>query len=215
MSDALLLEMVSDVVCPWCWLGFRRLQAADLPGNVTVCFRPFELDPSLPPEGADYRAYMAAKFGQNDPGNRLAQMRTALETHGAAEGIPFDFSGLTLRPNTLNAHRLIRWAQGQDLGAAAMEALFAAYFRDHRDIGATDVLSDIAGEIGLEADMVAELLARGADIDAVRAEEQLFISMGVGGVPIFIADRRSALQGAQETGTITRFVDDVMGRTGA
>jgi predicted DsbA family dithiol-disulfide isomerase len=215
MSDALLLEMVSDVVCPWCWLGFRRLRATDLPGNVTVRFRPFELDPTVPQEGTDYRAYMSAKFGRNDPDNGLEQMRTALETHGAAEGIPFDFAGLTLRPNTLNAHRLIRWAQGQELGAAAMEALFAAYFRDHRDIGSPAVLSDIAGEIGLEADMVAELLARGADVEAVRAEEQLFISMGVGGVPIFIADRRNALQGAQEAATLARFVDDVMGRTGA
>jgi len=209
-----MLEIVSDVVCPWCWLGFRRLQAADLPDNVMVRFRPFELDPTVPQEGTDYRSYMAAKFGPDGPDNRWKQMRAALETHGAEENIPFDFSGLRHRPNTLNAHRLIRWAQGQDLGAAAMEALFAAYFRDHRDIGATDVLSDIAGEIGLDADMVAELLARGADIDAVRAEEQLFISMGVGGVPIYIADRRHALQGAQEAGTITRFVHDVMARTG-
>jgi len=214
MSTPLLLEMVSDVVCPWCWLGFRRLQAAELPGHAEVRFRPFELDPNIPAEGVDYRTYMKSRFGPDGPDNRWKQMREALEHFGAAEGIPFDFSGISHRPNTLDAHRLIRWAQGQERGPAAMEALFAAYFRDHRDIGSAGVLAEIAGDIGLDADVVGDLLARGADRQAVREEEQLFISIGVAGVPIYIADRRYALQGAQDAETITRFVSDIAGRPG-
>ncbi len=214
MNKPLLLEMVSDVVCPWCWLGFRRLQAAEITEAVEIRFRPFELDPTIPAEGVDYRAYMKTKFGPDGPDNRWKQMREALERFGAAEDIPFDFNGITHRPNTLDAHRLIRWAQGQDRGPEAMEALFAAYFRDHRDIGSAGVLTEIAGDIGLEADVVGDLLARGADREAVHEEEQLFISMGVAGVPIYIAGRRYALQGAQDTENITRFVSDVAGRPG-
>ena len=212
---SITIEMVSDLVCPWCWLGLRRLQAARemTPGiEAEILFRPFELDPAIPREGVDYKAYMQAKLGgsggsQEDPArSRFRAMRDALEQYGAEEGIPFAFDGITVRPNTLDAHRLVRWAQGQDAGADAKEALFAAYFRDHRDIGRQDVLVEIAGEIGLDRDIVSDLLARDADLDSVRREEEVFREMGVRGVPTYIGDRRVAVQGAESADKLTRFI---------
>ena len=212
---SIVIEMVSDLVCPWCWLGLRRLQAARAmvpEAEVTVLFRPFELDPTIPAEGVDYKAYMKDRMGgtgapdEDEKASRFKAMRTALEEYGKDEGIPFDFAGITWRPNTFDAHRLVRWAQGQERGEAAKEALFAAYFTEHRDIGDHGVLTDIAGKIGLETDIVADLLASGADSDAVREEEEVFQRMGVRGVPTYIGNREVAVQGAEEAEKLARFI---------
>ena len=205
------IEMVSDLVCPWCWVGLRRLQGAlELTKEVEteVHFRPFELDPTIPVEGKDYKAYMTAKFGAgNDAAtSRWAAMREMLETIGAAEDIPFDFAGMDWRPNTMRAHRLLHWAQGQGKGLAAKEALFAAYFRDHKDIGDIEALAGIAGEIGLGRAMVTDLLTKDADHDTVKAEANTFIQMGVASVPTFIADRKWAVQGAESSEKIADMI---------
>lgn len=211
----IVIEMVSDLVCPWCWLGLRRLQAARAMAEeveVKVLFRPFELDPTIPAEGTDYKAYMKARLGgtgapgEDEKTSRFRAMRVALEQYGEAEGIPFDFDGITWRPNTLDAHRLVRWAQGQERAEAAKEALFAAYFTDHRDIGDHGVLTDIAGAIGLDTKIVADLLASGADTDAVREEEAMFQRMGVRGVPTYIGNRQTAVQGAEEAEKLAKFI---------
>lgn len=209
------VEMVSDLVCPWCWLGLRRLQGAmalapDI--QVDLRFRPYELDPTIPAAGTDYKTYMTDRLGgtgETDEAperSKFRAMREALEQYGAAENIPFDFAGITVRPNTFNAHRLVRWAQGQGLGIDAKEALFAAYFRDHRDIGKSEVLCEIAGEIGLDPAIVGDLLDRNADHDAVRAEQQLFLDMGIRGVPTYVGDRRVAVQGAESAEKLARFL---------
>jgi len=218
---SITIEMVSDLVCPWCWLGLRRLEAArELTPEIEaeLLFRPYELDPTIPREGVDYKTYMQAKLGgtggdDEDPArSRFRAMREALEQYGAEEGIPFAFDGITVRPNTLDAHRLVRWAQGQDRGAAVKEALFAAYFRDHRDIGRQEVLGEIAGEIGLDREIVADLLARDADLDAVRREQAIFRDMGVRGVPTYIGDRRVAVQGAESAEKLARFIATLAAR---
>ncbi|MEL6324783.1 MAG: DsbA family oxidoreductase [Pseudomonadota bacterium] len=217
MTQKIALEMVSDLVCPWCWLGLRRLKAAidTLPDIKTeIYFRPYQLDPTVPEEGMEYRAYMKAKFGpdahegsEHDASkNRWRQMRTALEEYGAAEGIPFDFDNIPKRPNTVNAHRLVHWAQGQGLGLAAKEALFKAYFTDHRDIGDKAVLADIAAEIGLDRDIVEKLLASEADKDKIAEESQLFMQMGVRGVPTFIGNRAIAVQGAETAEKLAKLI---------
>jgi predicted DsbA family dithiol-disulfide isomerase len=211
----LALDMVSDVVCPWCWLGLARLRAALASlepherDRVEVRFRPYELDPDVPAGGLDYRAYMAAKFGGSEATRARANaMRDALETAGREEGVPFDFEGISIRPNTLDAHRLLRWAQGQGLGLAMKEALFAAYFRDHRDVGNRNVLSAIGAEVGLHADVVSSLLEGDADADTVRQEAAHYRRLGVSGVPTFIAQSRYALQGAQEADVLVEFLRD-------
>ncbi|MEM9740148.1 MAG: DsbA family oxidoreductase [Pseudomonadota bacterium] len=213
---SITIEMVSDLACPWCWLGLRRLLSArsmtpEL--DVDIRFRPYELDPTIPSEGVDYKAYMKARMGgagdggASGPQDRFKAMRMALEDYGVAEGIPFDFAGMTWRPNTLDAHRLVRWAQGQGRGAQAKESLFQAYFSDHRDIGNHNVLSDIAGAIGLDREIVSKLLASGADIDTVRQEESVFQQMGVRGVPTYIGNRSIAVQGAESAEKLAKFLN--------
>jgi predicted DsbA family dithiol-disulfide isomerase len=180
--------------------------------EVELIFRPFELDPTIPAEGVDYKAHMKEKFGSDAGKDRANAMRQALIDYGEAEGIPYRFDQITRRPNSFNAHRLVRWAQGQQKGAAAKEALFKAYFSDGRDIGETDVLVDIAREIDLDPTIVAELLPTDADVQNVRNEEALFQQMGISGVPTYIANRRVAVQGAETAEKLARFLRDAAAR---
>lgn len=205
----LQIEMVSDLVCPWCWVGLRRFQGAvalvpEL--DVEVLFRPFELDPSIPAGGADYKEYMKQRFGSDQSKDRANQMRDTLIQYGADEGIPFAFDRITRRPSSFNAHRLVRWAQGQNLGLAAKEALFEAYFANGLDIGDHEVLVTIASKIGLDSNLVSDLLAGDADVENTRQEQQMFRQMGISGVPTFIAHRQIAVQGAESSEKIARFL---------
>lgn len=202
MPGPVRIDLVADFVCPWCWLGWRNWLAAkrlvpDIPAEVT--WRPYELDPEIPDEGAPYRDYMKAKFsGEN--ADHWKAMRTHLETAGPGAGIEFRFDAITRRPSTINAHRLIRWARGQSAkkADAVAEGLFAAFFRDGKDIGGTDVLTDIAAEAGLDGTIVADLLATGRDKEDVRQEAAFFRQLGVTGVPSFIFEGQFAVPGAAD-----------------
>ena len=192
------VDMVSDFVCPWCWLGWKQFQKAGTGANVT--FRPYFLDPLVPREGRPYRDYMKAKFGaeNGDVGGRFKAMREHLEAEGPKYGIDFQFDAISMRPNTTDAHRLMGWAQGQDLGKPCADALFKAYFEDLKDIGDTDVLVDIADSIGLDGGLVRELLMSDRDEDKITEEVGFFRRLGVSGVPTFIYAGELAVQGAQE-----------------
>jgi len=133
------VDMVSDFVCPWCWLGYKYfLEAAGkTKPRPNLSFRPYMLDDTIPEEGADYKTYMKNKFG-GKPDSRWKAMRDHLEAAGPAAGINFDFNAVKRRPNTLNAHRLMRWAQGQDLGPECAEKLFRAFMENGEDIGDLD-----------------------------------------------------------------------------
>ncbi|MGF1464340.1 MAG: DsbA family protein [Maricaulaceae bacterium] len=197
----LQIDMVSDIVCPWCWLGLKRLdRALEAFDDVTAAlqFHPHELDPSVPEDGVEYRAYMRAKFGPSGPSNRFQQMREHLEAAGPDYGIDFRFDTITRRPNTLNCHRLIKWAQGQGKSRAVKEALFAAYFRDAQDLSDPAVLTAVASAVGLDVDLIQTLLEGDRDKDAVRGEEAHFQRLGVTGVPFFIFNGRVGVPGAQE-----------------
>ncbi len=215
---AMLVEMVSDLVCPWCWLGLRRTVAAvnalDDPSRIALRFRPFQLDSSIPAEGVAYKDYMTSKFGEDgenaEARGRWSAMREALEGYGADEDIPFRFSGIPMRPNTFNSHRLVRWAQGQGLGAKAKEVLFDAYFNRHSVIGDTAVLTKLAVEIGLHADVIETLLSRDDDKTEIMQEETFFRQMGISGVPTLIIDRKYAVQGAQESDKIVRALNTAL-----
>jgi len=193
------VDLVSDVVCPWCWLGLRYWQRArNLEKTIATetILRPYQLDPEIPREGADYRAYIAKKFSSG-ASERWKAMREHLEAAAPEIGIEFRDDEIATRPNTLDAHRLIRWAQGQGLGEAVADALFKAFFWELRDLSRREVLAEIAGESGLDGDLVAELLATQRDVDAVLTEERFYRDLGVAGVPCYIFNGQFAVSGAQ------------------
>jgi predicted DsbA family dithiol-disulfide isomerase len=195
--EPLTIDIVSDVVCPWCYLGEKRLEQAlaEEAGPVVVRWRPYQLDPTIPQGGLDRAEYMAKKFGKS---GRLQSVHDNLTRLGAEVGLPFAFDKITRSPNTLDAHRLIRWATSAGVQSRVVDRLFEAYFVEGRDIGDRVVLTEIAAECGLDADLVERLLAEGADSEVVRQEVEQAQAMGVSGVPFFIFAGRLGVPGAQE-----------------
>ena len=201
MAFPVSVDIVADFVCPWCWLGKRNWDQAVAQTRgvkIETIWRPYQLDPTLPQEGRPYREYMKAKFAGEEASDRWRQMREYLETAALAAGIEFRFDDLQTRPNTLNAHRLLRWASGQGKADEAAEALFAAFFKHCRDIGDPAVLTEIAGEVGLETEIISKLLASDKDAKEVWEEEMFYRKLGVSGVPTYIFNGSFAVSGAQE-----------------
>lgn len=193
------VDMVSDIVCPWCWLGKRYFDAARAQfksAQIDLTFRPYMLDPTVSIEGVPYGDYMRAKFG-GGPSDRFKAMREHLERAAPDAGIDFRFSDIPTRPNTLRAHSLLRWAQNDDKGDAVKEALFKAFFSDLSDIGDIAVLSDIAAQAGMDGELVGALLTESRDAVEVQKEIEFFRNLGVTGVPFFIYNGQHAVQGAQ------------------
>jgi predicted DsbA family dithiol-disulfide isomerase len=195
--EPLTIDIVSDVVCPWCYLGEKRLEQAlaEEAGPVVVRWRPYQLDPTIPEGGLDRAEYMEKKFGKS---GRLQSVHDNLTRLGAEVGLPFAFDKITRSPNTLDAHRLIRWATSAGVQSRVVDRLFEAYFVEGRDIGDRVVLTEIAAECGLDADLVERLLAEGADSEVVRQEVEQAQAMGISGVPFFIFAGRLGVPGAQE-----------------
>jgi predicted DsbA family dithiol-disulfide isomerase len=195
-KQQLLVDVVSDVICPWCFLGKRRLDKARslVPDvDVSVRWRPFFLDPTIPAEGIDRQEYMLKKFGAE----RLKTIHDPLKAAGEVDGVPYRFDKITRTPNTLNAHRVIRWAALSDNQQEVVEALFAAYWSDGRDLGDTDTLADIGGRCGMEVATLKRDLSSDRDKLEVLQEVQQAQSMGIQGVPTFIMAQRFGVSGAQ------------------
>ncbi len=191
----IVIDVVSDVVCPWCYVGKRRLEAAlRAAGEVEVRWRPFQLDATIPAQGLDRQAYMRAKFGD---GPRLAEAHARLKTLGEEVGVAFDFAAIRRSPNTLDAHRLIRFAGEAGAADAVVERLFSDYFVQGRDIGDRAVLIEAARACGLDGEAVAARLASGEGSNEVRAEIETAQRDGVQGVPFFIFASKYAVSGAQ------------------
>lgn len=192
------IDIFSDVICPWCFIGKRRLEKAltlrPLP-DVKIQWRAFQLNPGMPEEGMERQAYLAAKFGGPEAAQRI------YDTVGAAgrrSGVAFAFERITRTPNTVAAHRLIRFAERHGRQDAMVEALFCAYFLEGRNLSDKDTLAQIATGVGLEAEATRAYLAGEEDTDTVLAEDVYARRLGIGGVPCFIVDGRYALSGAQE-----------------
>jgi predicted DsbA family dithiol-disulfide isomerase len=208
------IDVISDVICPWCFLGKRRLdKALALVPEIEaeVVYRPFFLDPTIPPTGLSRAEYMRAKFGDRD----LKQLHKPLEEAGARDGVPYAFDKITRTPNTLNAHRLIRWALQAGKQPAVVEALFVAYWRDGKDVGAIDVLAEIATACGLDGAEVMRLLSMPTDAKDVMEEVQQAYQLGVQGVPTFIIDQRYGISGAQEAEALAEAIRQVAAKANA
>ena len=190
------IDVISDVVCPWCYLGKRKLDAAMKQVEAftyDVRWRPFQLDPTIPPEGIARSEYMSRKFGPE----KIAAIHARLEEAGQEEGIAFAFDKITRSPNTLDAHRLIRWAQPSGKQSEIVERLFNLYFVEGQDIGDRDVLIDIAKQAGLDVELITKLFVESVDIVPVQEEMSTAARMGISGVPFFIFGGKYAVSGAQ------------------
>ena len=203
------LDVVSDTICPWCYVGKRRLDSAlqarpDV--KLDIRWRPFQLDPDIPEDGIDRKIYLQRKFGSSD---KSKQIYDALVQSGAEEGIDFQFDRIEKTPNTLDSHRLIRWSESAGCQDKIVSLLFEAYFELGQDIGDKDVLESIAKDAGMDTTIVHDLLHSEADLDLVRREDKLARTMGISGVPTFLYNQKFVLVGAQDPETLLHMYDRV------
>ena len=204
------IDFISDTVCPWCFIGKRRLaRAIAMRPSITfdVRFRPYRLDPTVPKGGLDREAYLAAKFGKN---GGIAEAQRVIAAEGAKEGIEFDFAAIKRAPNTLDSHRLIRWAELTGVQDDVVERLFAAYFENGEDIGNIRVLSDIADLCGMDGTEIADLLESDTDVELVEREDRLAHEMGITGVPAMIFGNKIAVSGAREPEVLAMVMDKAL-----
>ena len=193
----LQIEVISDAICPWCWVGKRRLEAAllDLPPDVTasVAWRPFELNPTMPKQGVDRRAYRSAKFGSWERSQALdAQVAQAAR----GDGLDFRHDRMTRTPNTLDAHRLIWLAGREGKQDAVVEGVFSAYFPEGRDVGSATVLVEVAAAGGLDPARVEAMLAGGEGEAEVSAELDRAAGLGARSVPTVVVNGQPMFSGA-------------------
>ncbi len=203
------IDVISDTVCPWCFVGKRRLETAlalrpDL--DVQIRWRPYQLDPTIPEGGVDRKEYLRKKFGD---GPRPKEIANALKQAGEEEGVAFAFDQIAISPNTLDSHRLIRWAGTAGVQDQVVESLFRRYFEHGQDIGESDTLIAAAGEAGIDTDLVAELLSGDADKDLVLREDALARQLGVQGVPALVIADKYLIIGAQDPAALVRVFDKV------
>ena len=203
----LSIEIVHDVVCPWCFLGVRRLtrtlrRRPDLLAELV--WRPFLLNPDMPRGGMARPDYVIRKFGGEDRARRLYG---SIAEIGRAEGVLFRFDRIRRTPNSVDAHRLVRWAGRFGRADAVVEALLSAYFTDGRDIGDSAVLVAIASACGLDPTAARQFLAGEDDVDSVHADNLRAHRLGINGVPCFVIGGHHAIAGAQEPEVIERLLD--------
>ena len=201
------IEVVHDLVCPWCYLGVRRLfrtmrRRPDLLYELT--WRPFLLNPDMPRSGMARSDYVIRKFGGEDRARRLYASITEI---GNAEGLEFRFDRIRRTPSSVDAHRLVRWASHFARGSEVAEALFAAHFTDGYDIGDAAVLRAVAASCGLDPAAAATFLRSDEGVDAVHADNLRAHRLGINGVPCFVVAGRHAIAGAQEPEVIERLLD--------
>lgn len=196
------VDVVSDVMCPWCYIGKRRLEAAlaQLPDiKVAVRWHPFQLDSTLPKEGKDRQAYLNDKFGGPE---RAEGIYARISDAGRQEGIDFAFDKIKVSPNTLDSHRLILWSRADDLQDEVVERLFKAYFQDGEDLTKPETLVKIADDAGMQSDLVDQLLETDSDLEKTKQQIARAQELGVTGVPCFIIDGRFVIAGAEKSETI-------------
>lgn len=201
------IEVVFDLVCPWCYLGVRRLfrtmgRRPDMTYELT--WRPFLLNPDMPRSGMSRADYVIRKFGGEDRARRLYASITEI---GHAEGVAFRFERIRRTPSSVDAHRIVRFAARYACGREMVEALFAAHFSDGHDVGDATVLRAVALSCGLDPVEAAAFLRSDEDVDAVHADNLRAHRLGINGVPCFVVSGRHAIAGAQEPEVIERLLD--------
>jgi predicted DsbA family dithiol-disulfide isomerase len=207
---AVRIDVFSDVICPWCFLGKHQLERAiamfpDI--SFEVRWRPYMLNPDTPREGVPREEYFRKRFGSNLSG--LAAAHARLEELGAKVGIQFAFDRAKRIPNTVAAHALARWATERAMGDAVVESLFSAYFTEGRDLGDLATLADVAAGAGLDRSEIVERLAGELDFDAVREEADEARREGINGVPFYVFGEKLAVSGAQPPEVLAKVIERV------
>ena len=210
MTQTVKLDIMSDPICPWCYIGKTHLDKAlaEVPDHPFVIeWHPFQLNPDMPDTGMDRREYLEHKFGGKDGAVRAY---APVVEHAEQAGLKIDFEGMKRTPNTLDAHRLIHWAGIEGKQNQMVDALFNAYFVDARDIGDHEVLADIADSIGLDAAVVLKLLTSDSDGDDIRSRDAHSRQMGVTSVPTYIVANQHAVPGAQPPEVWGKVIAEIM-----
>lgn len=204
------IDIVSDVMCPWCIVGFRQLEKAlgMVGAGAYIRWHPFELNPAMPPEGQNLAEHITEKYGSTP--EQSAQNRKMLTDLGASLGITFNFSDDSRIVNTFAAHQLLGWAQSQGLQHPLKMALFEAHFAEGRDVSDAEVLLDVAEAVGLDRAAAADVLESGSQAEETRAHQQFWTSRGISGVPSMVFDGRYLLTGAQGAETYAQMLTKVI-----
>ncbi|MFD1158850.1 DsbA family oxidoreductase [Roseovarius aestuarii] len=207
------LDIISDPICPWCYIGKTLLDQAlaqrpDHPFQIE--WHPFQLNPDMPPDGMDRRAYLEGKFGGKEGAIRAY---APVVERAEQAGLKIDFAAIKRTPNTINAHRLLHWAGIEERQDAMAMALFAAYFDEGRDIGDSEILADIADSLEMDGAVIQRLLETTADIADLRARDAKFREMGVTGVPTFIVGGQQAVPGCQPAELWLQVIDELTNAT--
>lgn len=214
MAEAIKLDIMSDPICPWCYIGKAHLDRAlqDHPDHpFAIEWHPFQLNPDMPREGMDRRSYLERKFGGKEGAVRAY---APVVEHAEKAGLNINFEAMQRTPNTLDAHRLIHWAGIEGRQTAAVSALFKAYFVDARDIGDAEVLADIADSIEMDAAVVTRLLKSDVDAQDIRDRDAHSRKMGVNSVPTFIVANTHAVPGAQPPELWAQVIADLTNQQG-
>ncbi len=205
------IDFVADVVCPWCYVGWARLKrtlALRPEVQANIRWRPYQLNPELPPGGVDRKALMASKFGA-DP-ERLGAMQESLSRQAAEDGLNLKFEELQKSPNTNAAHRLIAWAEIEGRGPLMAEAVMRAYWTELRDIGDIQVLIEIGAANGMDRDMLAERFGKDAGRDFINQACETATRSGIQGVPFMIFADRVGVSGAHPPEELVRAIDKAL-----
>lgn len=208
---AMRIDVIFDTVCPWCFIGKHRFERAlGLRPDVRaeIRWRPFLLNPDMPPGGIDRQVYLERKFGSN---YRIQRIHGTAAQAGEGENIRFNFDQIQRTPSSINSHRLIHLAADTTRQAAVVEAIFQAYFVFGQDIGDIEILCEIARSCGMPKRDVHDYLLSDAGIGAIELENARFHRLGVSGVPCYILDDRYAVAGAQEPDMLARLLDIAQG----
>jgi predicted DsbA family dithiol-disulfide isomerase len=205
-----IIQVWSDVICPWCYIGKRRLEEAlaGFDGDAQVIFRAYQLDPSPVPQGLPIKEALAAKFGGSERADQMFGQVTAV---AAGAGLTLDFDR-AIAANTFDAHRLVAWAAGQDRQLSMVDALQRAHFTEGVDIGSHAALAGVAGSIGLDVSAALAYLDTSDGTDAVRADIAVANELGISSVPTFVIDGKYAIQGAQEPETMRTALEEIARR---
>ena len=201
------IDIIFDTVCPWCYIGKRRLEMAlSLRPQIKVkpTWRPFLLNPEMPPEGIDRTAYLVKKFGSE---SRVRRIYGAIGEAGLSVEIDFSFERIGKTPNSVDSHRLVRFAHERGLASEVVETLFVEFFINGRDIGDLRVLTEIGAANGLGAKEVEAYLHTDADVGTIHDENVRAHRLGINGVPSFAFNEKFVISGAQEPQVLARMLD--------